>query len=113
MTGHFSDPDYQRMDFIGKLVIFAALGACLLGSVLGMPVTIRATAEPAPAECVSDNSVPNRSTLTCPPGTGAGQHAFIRCRDIGGVEHVRIGATLGTEGGVSEADCASGESGPI
>lgn len=100
------------MNFIGKLVVFAALGVCVLGTALGMPVTNKAAADPAPAECVTDNSVPNRSTLTCPPGVGAGLHAYIQCRDIGGILHTRIGATLGAEGGVSEADCASGETGP-
>ncbi|MEC3958824.1 hypothetical protein VMT65_37715 [Nocardia sp. CDC153] len=100
------------MNCIGKLAVTAALGASVLGSVLGMPGTKTAAADPAPAECSTDNSVPNRSTLSCPPGVGEGLHAYIQCRDIGGLLHTRIGTTLGAEGGVSEADCAYGETGP-
>ncbi|MBF6331969.1 hypothetical protein IU452_26030 [Nocardia transvalensis] len=66
----------------------------------------------APDGCTFDTSVPNAATLACAPGSGVGQHAFIRCRDTGGVLHTRVGITLGTEGGSSRAVCADGETGP-
>ncbi len=72
-----------------------------------------ASAEPPPAGCGSDYSVPHQVTVTCEPGAGVGQHACIRCRDLGGVLHTRIGTTIGTNGGWSRAVCASGESGPV
>ncbi|MEV6773072.1 hypothetical protein AB0N05_31005 [Nocardia sp. NPDC051030] len=97
-----------------RLAAFAALTVlALTGAALGKPVSPAATAEPAPAECVTDTSVPNQVTVTCPPGAGAGQHAFIRCSDIGGIPHTRIGPTLSEEGGVSQANCATGETGPV
>ncbi|WP_067545934.1 hypothetical protein [Nocardia crassostreae] len=98
------------MTCIGKLAALAAFTALTFpGAVLGAPV--EAAAEPA-TECVTDDSVPNEITLSCPPGAGAGQHAFIRCRDIGGLAHTRIGPALGAEGGVSRANCAARETGP-
>lgn len=102
------------MNSIGCRYAFAAMTIlALTGAVLGKLVVPTAAADPAPAECVTDLSVPDRITLTCPPGAGSGQHAFIRCRDLGGLLHTRIGPTLGAEGGVSQADCAIGETGPV
>ncbi|MEU7141082.1 hypothetical protein ABZ942_16640 [Nocardia sp. NPDC046473] len=72
-----------------------------------------ATADPVPAGCTADNAVPDQLTITCEPGAGVGQHAYIRCRDIGGVLHTRIGTTVGANGGWSRAICATGESGPV
>ncbi|RDI68358.1 hypothetical protein [Nocardia pseudobrasiliensis] len=72
-----------------------------------------ASADPVPEGCSIDHSVPNQVALICEPGAGAGQHAFIRCVDNGGLHHTRIGPTLGAEGGVSRAVCAPGESGPV
>ncbi|MFD0000657.1 hypothetical protein [Nocardia sp. NPDC127526] len=98
------------MTYIGKLTALAVLVvSAFAGAVLETPV--EAAAEPATG-CVTDDSVPDQMTLTCPPGAGAGQHAFIRCRDLGGLPHTRIGPTLGAEGGVSRANCAAGETGP-
>ncbi|MFJ4657667.1 hypothetical protein ACIP5Y_40930 [Nocardia sp. NPDC088792] len=101
------------MNSIGKLVAFAAMAVlALTGIAFGKPVTPMASADPAPDGCVIDTTVPNQATLTCPPGAGHGQHAFISCRDIGGLLHTRIGPTLGADGGVSQANCAYGETGP-
>lgn len=62
--------------------------------------------------CTTDDSVSNQVTLACNPGSGNGTHAFIRCRDAGGLLHTRIGSPIGPDGGSSRAVCATGESGP-
>ncbi|MEU0869588.1 hypothetical protein [Nocardia brasiliensis] len=61
------------------------------------------------AGCASDTSVPGQLTVRCVPGAGAGQHAFIRCRDPLGIPHTHIGATIGAQGGWSTATCAPSE----
>ncbi|WP_068002081.1 hypothetical protein [Nocardia pseudobrasiliensis] len=68
-----------------------------------------ALAEPLPSGCNADYSVPDQITLECAPGAGAGTHAYIRCRDLGGLQHVRIGTPIGPDGGSSRAICATGE----
>ncbi len=97
-----------------KFVTFCA--ACALAIAGPVLVTGPASAAPepeVPEGCTVDSAVPNQITLTCQPGSGVGQHAFIRCRDIGGLDHSRIGLTIGTSGGSSRAVCAPGESGPV
>ncbi|MCM6775376.1 hypothetical protein NDR87_16140 [Nocardia sp. CDC159] len=91
---------------------FAVLAAYVLALVSSVVVAGSATANPISDGCSYDSSVADQATLTCSPGAGAGAHAFIRCRDIGGLLHTRVGTTLGTEGGVSRAVCADGETGP-
>ncbi|WP_216676374.1 hypothetical protein [Nocardia terpenica] len=71
-----------------------------------------ASSEPTPPGCTTDDSVSNQVTLACNPGSGNGTHAFIRCRDAGGLLHTRIGSPIGPDGGSSRAVCATGESGP-
>ncbi|WP_280392668.1 hypothetical protein [Nocardia brasiliensis] len=61
------------------------------------------------AGCASDTSIPGQLTVRCVPGAGAGQHAFIRCRDPLGIPHTHIGATIGAQGGWSTATCAPSE----
>ncbi|MBF6330897.1 hypothetical protein [Nocardia transvalensis] len=83
--------------------------------VIASSVAIAATSassEPIPSGCSADYSVPNQVTVTCEPGAGNGTHAFIRCRDLGGLPHTRIGAPIGPDGGVSQAVCATDETGP-
>ncbi|WP_240771677.1 hypothetical protein [Nocardia sp. CS682] len=63
--------------------------------------------------CTTDVSVPNELTVTCDPGSGVGEHAFIRCRDLLGMPHTHIGATIGPDGGWSRANCAPAETGPV
>ncbi|WP_159080298.1 hypothetical protein [Nocardia suismassiliense] len=86
---------------------------CLPTIVCSAFVSGLAAADPPPAGCSSDYAVPNQLTITCEPGAGVGQHAYIRCRDIGGVLHTRIGTTVGANGGWSRAVCATGEYGPV
>ncbi|MFD6161742.1 hypothetical protein ACFWF7_35765 [Nocardia sp. NPDC060256] len=66
-----------------------------------------------PSGCTTDSSVPNELTVTCDPGAGVGEHAYIRCRDLLGMPHTHIGATIGTDGGWSRANCAPAETGPV
>ncbi|MFG1792219.1 hypothetical protein [Nocardia sp. NPDC049149] len=97
-----------------KIKSSAALAAMFLLSAVCTAVMVGpASADPPPAGCSSDYAVPNQLTITCEPGAGVGQHAYIRCRDIGGVLHTRIGTTVGANGGWSRAVCATGESGPV
>lgn len=92
----------------------AALAAvCISTIVCSAFVAGSAAADPPPSGCTSDYAVPNQLTITCEPGAGVGQHAYIRCRDIGGILHTRIGTTVGSNGGWSRAVCATGESGPV
>lgn len=63
--------------------------------------------------CTTDSSVPNELTVTCDPGSGVGEHAFIRCRDLLGMPHTHIGETIGPGGGWSRATCAPAETGPV
>lgn len=72
----------------------------------------RAAAADLPG-CATDSSVPNELTVTCDPGSGVGEHAFIRCRDLLGMPHTHIGTTIGTDGGWSRANCAPAETGPV
>lgn len=72
-----------------------------------------AAADPDVSGCTTDSSVPNELTITCDPGAGVGEHAFIRCRDLLGLPHTHIGATIGTGGGWSRANCAPAETGPV
>ncbi|WP_069166861.1 hypothetical protein [Nocardia altamirensis] len=71
-----------------------------------------ASSEPIPNGCTADYSVANEVTVNCGPGAGSGTHAFIRCRDLGGVAHTRIGIPIGPDGGASRAVCATDETGP-
>jgi hypothetical protein len=71
-----------------------------------------ASAEPIPNGCTADYSIANEMTVNCSPGAGSGTHASIRCRDLGGVPHTRIGIPIGPEGGASRAVCATDETGP-
>lgn len=70
-----------------------------------------AQADPAPAGCTTDISVPNELTIDCQPGAGAGQHAYIRCTDNAGLRHTHIGTPIGEEGGRSTAVCRPDEAG--
>ncbi|MFI6998740.1 hypothetical protein [Nocardia sp. NPDC050175] len=99
---------------MSKYISCAALAAVWISVVVGSGlVASPAIADPPPAGCTSDYAVPNQLTITCEPGAGVGQHAYIRCRDIGGILHTRIGTTVGENGGWSRAVCATGESGPV
>ncbi len=92
-----------------------------LGAVLLMLFSVLAagwaggpgTAAAEPTGCTTDTSVTNELTLQCEPGAGAGEHAYIRCRDLLGMPHTHIGPAIGTEGGWSTAVCAPYENGPI
>ncbi|MFI5776737.1 hypothetical protein [Nocardia sp. NPDC051570] len=101
---------------MNKNACFAALAALCAMVVVWSPFSTTASAvppTPPPDGCNSDYAVPNQITITCEPGAGTGQHAYIRCRDIGGILHTRIGTTIGATGGWSRAVCATGESGPV
>ncbi|QIS10527.1 hypothetical protein [Nocardia arthritidis] len=89
----------------GLLLLFAAQADLLIAAP-------SAVADPEIPGCSSDYSVSNEMTMKCEPGSGQGQHAFIRCRDLVGIAHTHIGPTIGSDGGWSRAVCAPGENGP-
>ncbi|MFF3227999.1 hypothetical protein ACFYV7_34740 [Nocardia suismassiliense] len=103
----------QRVVRRSRMLPAAVLVLCtvLVGGWFAGPGS--AAADPDLPGCTTDVSVPNELTVTCDPGSGVGEHAFIRCRDLLGMPHTHIGATIGADGGWSRATCAPAETGPV